>query len=442
MERQIRYARSGEANLAYMVVGDGPVDLFFASGNLSHIEHVWEEPGLARFLTRLSGFSRLILYDRRGVGMSDPADVDAPLEHDVDDIRAVLDAAGSERAFLLGYVTGGIPVVRFASEHPDRVQGLVFYAAVSRAVAAPGYDWTHDAAERTVLIDDLLERWGTGANFGRVAPSVAGDERMRSWYARLERLSASPGAMRQLAHAFQDADIRPLLPDLRAPTLVVHRAGDRLIDVRHSRFLAGQIPGAHYVELPGEDNLPSAGDAEALLGELEEFVTGRRHGAERERALLTVLFTDVVDSTAQASRLGDKRWRDLLSAHDDAVRREIARYQGQEIKTIGDAFLVVFEGAPSRAVRCARAIVREVGELGLAVRAGLHTGECELLGDDVAGMAVHIAARVAGLAAAGEVLASGTTYGTVVGSGLSFAWRGDEPLRGVSDHWPIFTLAD
>jgi len=437
-----RYARSGDVNLAYMVVGDGPVDLVFSFGNQSHIEHLWEEPGLARFLERLAGFTRLILYDRRGVGMSDPIGPDAAPGHDVDDLGAVLDAAGSERAILLGYVTGGPTSVAFAARHPERVSALILYASVARAVAAPGYDWTHNDAEREVRIAALIESWGTGANFDRVAPSLADDERMRAWYSRLERLSASPGTMRLMSETFREVDIRPLLPDLDVPTLIVHRSGDRLIDVRHSRFLAEQIPGAQYVELPGEDNLPSAGDSEAIMGEIEQFVTGGRRGSERERALLTVLFTDIVDATGRAADIGDKRWRDLLHAHDLAVRREIERFDGAEIKTIGDAFLVVFDGAPSRGVRCARAIVQATNDLGLPVRAGLHTGECEIIGEDVGGMAVHVAARVAALAQAGEVLASGTTYGTVVGSGLSFEYRGGHPLKGVADHWPIFALID
>jgi class 3 adenylate cyclase len=442
MAPTIQYARSGEATLAYMVVGDGPVDLVFSFGNQSHIEHVWDEPGLARFFERLAAFTRLILYDRRGVGMSDPLAVDAPDDHDVDDLGAVMDATGSERAILMGYTTGGPTVVSFAAKYPERVSALVLYATIARAVSAPGYDWTHNDAERKLRIEALLASWGTGANFDRVAPSLADDDRVRAWYARLERLSNSPGTMARMAATFQSVDIRELLPTLAMPTLIIHRAGDRLIDVRHSRFLAEQIPGAQYVELPGEDNLPSAGDSEAILGEIEQFVTGGRRESERDRALLTVLFTDIVDATVRAQQLGDKRWRDLLHAHDQAVRREVARFDGSEIKTIGDAFLIVFDGAPSRAVRCARAIIEAAAALDLPVRIGLHTGECEIIGEDIGGMAVHIASRVAGVAQAGEVLTSGTTYGTVVGSGLSFESRGEHALKGVSGQWPIFALTD
>ncbi len=434
------YARAGDVNIAYSISGAGPVDVVFASGNITHIEHYWEDPSLRRFLERIGSFARLIMYDQRGTGMSDLIAPGAPPDHDVSDLLSVLDAAESERAILFGYITGGPTIVKLATSHPERVSALVFYASISRAVSAPGYEWTHNDEERAQAIENLVEHWGTGHNFDRIAPSNAGDERMREWYARLERLSASPGGMRQLAAAFSDADVRDLLPLLNVPTLVMHRTGDRLIDVQHSRFLAEHIPGARYVELPGDDNLPSAGDSEAILGELEEFVTGGRRGGESERALLTVLFTDIVDATVRASDLGDKRWRDLLSVHDATVRDLIARYDGLEVKTIGDAFLITFDGAPSRAIRCAGAINAAMYELGLPVRAGLHTGECEIIGDDVGGMAVHIASRVVGLAEPGEVLTSGTTYGTVVGSGLGFEWRGDHELKGVPGRWPIFCL--
>jgi len=272
-----------------------------------------------------------------------------------------------------------------------------------------------------------------------VAPSRTGDAAMRAWLARLERLSASPGQVRGMVETFGSTDVRPDLPELRVPTLVLHRSGDRMIDVRHSRYLAEHIPGARYVELDGVDNLPSAGDAAAVLGEIEEFLTGGRSRSV-ERALLTVLFSDIVGSTARAARLGDARWRELLTAHDAAIRRELDRFGGREVKTIGDAFLATFAGAPSPAVRCAAAIVDAARGLGLELRVGLHTGECEVIGDDVGGMAVHIAARVAGVAGAGEVLASGTTYGTVVGSGLHFEDRGGRALDGVPGMWPIFAL--
>jgi class 3 adenylate cyclase len=264
---------------------------------------------------------------------------------------------------------------------------------------------------------------------------------MRDWYGRMERLSSTPAGFLTLAGNHERAEIRHLLPEVRVPTLVVHRTGDQLIDVRHSRFLAERIAGARLVELPGDDSLPMLGDSDALLGEIEEFLTGRRHAnSGLQRRLLTVLFTDVVDATGHAARLGDGRWRDLLAAHDDAIRREVQRYGGREVKTVGDGFLATFGGPPSDALRCARTVVDAVRALGIELRAGLHTGECELVGADVGGMAVHIAARVCRMAAAGEVLTSGTVYGTVVGSGLEFDWRGSHELRGVPGTWPIFAL--
>jgi class 3 adenylate cyclase len=285
----------------------------------------------------------------------------------------------------------------------------------------------------------MAEQWGTGANLEVVAPSRVDDAGMRTWLARLERLSASPGEVRAMAQTFGANDIRADLPELNVPTLILHRSGDRMIDVRHSRYIAERVPGARFVELEGIDNLPSSGDSGAVLGEIEEFLTGGRSRSV-ERALLTVLFSDIVGSTAHAARMGDARWREALAAHDNAIRRELDRFGGREVKTIGDAFLATFDGAPSPAVRCAREIVAAVATLGLELRVGLHTGECEVIGDDVGGMAVHIAARVAGAAQPGQVLASGTTYGTVVGSGLHWDDHGARPLAGVPGLWPIFAL--
>jgi class 3 adenylate cyclase/alpha-beta hydrolase superfamily lysophospholipase len=436
---ETRYAQQGETTLAWTAVGDGPTDLLFLPGIISHIEHVWDDPGMAGFLERLSSFARVILMDRRGSGLSDPLDGALELEDEVDDVIAVLDAAESECAVLLGYLTGGPLAIKVAAERPERVRALVLYAAVARSLSAPGYDWASDARERSAAFDRMIERWGTGAMLDDIAPTRAGDTRLRSWLARLERLSSSPGELRRAARTLSDFDVRADLGELRVPTLILHRMGDRLIDVRHSRYMAERIPGARYVELDGIDNLPSVGDTTALLGEIEEFLTGgRRRLGERE--LLTILFSDIVGSTGHAARLGDAGWRDLLVAHDAVVRRELDRFGGREVKTIGDAFLVSFDGPPSRAVRCAQALVDGLAPLGLTVRIGLHTGECEVLGDDVGGMAVHIAARVAALAEPGEVLASGTVYGTVVGAGVRFKDRGTHRLRDVPGRWPLFAV--
>jgi class 3 adenylate cyclase len=436
---ETRYAQRGETSLAWTTVGDGRTDLLFLPGIISHVEHVWDDPGMASFLERLCSFARVILMDRRGSGLSDSLDGALPLEDEVDDVIAVLDAAGSECAVLLGYLTGGPLAIKVAAERPERVRALVLYATTARSLAAPGYDWASDEQERSAAFDRMIQRWGTGAMLDEIAPSRANDVRLRAWLARLERLSSSPGELRRAARSLRDFDVRGGLGGLRVPTLILHRMGDRLIDVRHSRYMAERIPGARYVELDGVDNLPSVGDTSALLGEIEEFLTGgRRRLGERE--LLTILFSDIVGSTSHAARLGDAGWRDLLVAHDAVVRRELDRFGGREVKTIGDAFLVAFDGPPSRAVRCAQAIVDGLEPLGLAVRIGLHTGECEVLADDVGGMAVHIAARVAALAEPAEVLASGTVYGTVVGAGFRFKDRGTHELRDVPGRWPLFAV--
>jgi len=438
MAPRTRYAVNGDVTLAYQVHGEGPLDLLFVSAFISHVEHVWEDPGLARFLTRLSGFARLIIMDRRGSGLSD----DGPLgiEQEVADIDAVLDAAGSERAGLLSYTAGGPLAALYAARNPQRVTGLALYACMLRATGDDDLPWQVSAAERDARFGKILEQWGEGSNLELLAPSSADDPQLRQWFARLERLAASPGRVRRLIAAAGDADVRPALADITVPTIVLHRTDDAFMDVRHSREYARRIPGARLVELPGRDSLPSSGDSDALLGEIEEFFTGHRLGAEQERALLTVLFSDIVGSTDRLAVMGDKRWRDLLAVHEHEVRRTLQAFDGELIQQIGDGFLAVFDGGPSRAVRCGRALRQAVAAQGVDVRIGLHTGECEIIGNDIGGMAVHIAARVGALAAAGEILVSGTTYGTVVGAGLDFDYRGEHRLKGVPGRWPIFAL--
>jgi class 3 adenylate cyclase len=431
-----RYACNGDVNIAYRVHGEGPIDLLFVSAFISHVEHLWEDPGLARFLDRLAGFARLILMDRRGSGLSD----DGPLgvEHEIADIQAVLDAAGSERAALLSYTAGGPLAAIFAARHPERVSALILYACMLRATRDDDLSWLQATDERDARFEEILQRWREGAMIDALAPSAAGDEVLKAWFGRLTRLAASPGRMRRLIAALAEIDPRPELARIEAPTLVLHRTHDAFVDVRHSREYARRIPGAQLVELSGGDSLPSAGDSDALLGEIEEFLTGGRRGAEHERALLTVLFSDIVGSTELVAELGDKRWRDLLSVHEGDVRRTLRRFDGRLLQRVGDGFLAVFDGAPSRAVRCARALRDDVA--GVHVRIGLHTGECEVIGDDIVGMAVHIAARVGALAEGGEILVSGTTYGTIVGAGLDFDYRGEHRLKGVSGRWPVFAL--
>lgn len=440
MAQITRYARNGDVNIAFQVHGDGPIDLLFVSAFINHVEHIWEEPGLARFLTRLTGFARLIVMDRRSSGLSD----DGPLgvEHECGDILAVLDAAASERTAVLSYTAGGPLAAIFAARHPERVGALVLYACMLRATRDEDLPWLQDAQERDARFEALLEHWGEATMIDALAPSAVGDEELKAWFGRLTRLAASPGRMRRLIDAMAAIDPRPDLGRIAVPTLVVHRTGDAFMDVRHSREYARRIAGARLVELPGSDSLPSAGDSDALLGEIEEFLTGGRRGAERERALLTVMFSDIVGSTARAAELGDKRWRDVLSVHDSDVRRTLQSFDGRVLNRTGDGFLSVFDGGPSRAVRCARALRDRVARHGIELRIGLHTGECEVIADDIVGMAVHIAARVGALAQGGEILVSGTTYGTIVGSGLDFDYRGEHRLRGVPGRWPLFALDD
>jgi class 3 adenylate cyclase len=441
-EGRVRWAQNADgAHIAYRVIGDGPVGLVFLGGFLSHIDVLLEEPGLRRWWERLGSFSRVILVDRRGCGLSDGAHGPVTLGDEVEDLVAVLDDAGVERVALQAYASGGMLAVAFAAAHPERTLALILYASMVATVRDEALPWTLDVEERRARAQSHAQTWGTGHNLEEMAPSAAHDPRMREWLARLERLSTTPAGMLRLVANMEDVDVRPLLPALRVPTLVVHRSGDRFIDPGHSRVLAEGIPGARYVELPGQDSLAMLGDTDALLGEVEEFLTGSRvTTAGLHRRLLTVLFTDIVDATGHAARMGDARWRDLLSAHDDAIRREVQRYGGREVKTVGDGYLAAFEGPPSDALRCARTVVAAVRGLGIRIRAGLHTGECELIGDDLGGMAVHIAARVCAMAAPDEVLTSGTVYGTVVGSGLEFELRGTHELRGVPGRWPIFAL--
>ena len=433
-----RYAHNGEVNLAYQVHGDGPIDLLLVISFISHVEHLWEDPGFARFLTRLTQFARLIIWDRRGSGLSD----DGPLgiEHEIGDINAVLEAAGSERPAVLAYNAGGPLAALYAARFPERVGALVLYGCLLHTVRDDDLPWMEREEERERRVGGIISRWGEGTNLSVLAPTAADDPQMRAWLARLERLAASPGQARRLVTAAGEADVRPALAEISAPTLVLHRTGEVFVDVRHGREYAARIAGAHIVELPGVDSLPSAGDTDAILGEIEEFLTGGRRGGEQERALLTVLFTDIVGSTARAAVMGDKRWRDLLAVHDTEVRRTLRAFDGDVIQRIGDGFLAVFDGAPSRAVRCASALRDAVAAQGVDLRIGLHTGECEIIGDDVGGMAVHIAARVGSLAGPGEILVSGTTYGTVFGAGLDFDYRGDQILKGVPGRWPLFAL--
>jgi class 3 adenylate cyclase len=397
---------------------------------------------MRRFLERLAVFNRLILFDRRGTGLSDRTFDEQTLERDTLDALAVLDAAGSERAALLTYSLGGLVGVQLAAEHPERVGALIMYASVARTSWAPDYDWALKADERRVLVERNAEAWGKIDNpvLQTLAPSMAGDPALAEWFARMQRLAASPAEARAMSGSMLDLDVREALAQVRVPTLVMHRSRDQAWDIRHSRYLAENIAGARLVELDGRDSFPFVGDSDSIVEEIEEFLTGGRRGGEIARGLLTVMFTDIVDATARAAKLGDGHWRDLLAHHDEEVRAQLGRFGGREVKTVGDGFLATFDGPPSRALRCSLAITAATRELGIEVRIGVHTGECELIGDDVGGMAVHIASRVNGLAAPGEVLVSGTVYGTVVGGPFTFEDRGFHELKGVPGRWPLFRL--
>jgi len=437
-----RYARSGDATIAYQVAGEGALDLLFLPGWISQIEQLWDASAMRRFLERLAVFNRLILFDRRGSGLSDSVGEPYTLEQEARDALAVLDAVGSERAALLTYGLGGPVGALLAAEHPERVGALIMYASIARTSWAPDYDWAMTVEDRAQWTERTVATWGEtdGPGLAVLAPSMADDPALAAWYARLQRLAASPSQARILLNAAADLDVRDTLPRIRVPTLVMHRSRDNAWDPRHSRYLADHIPGARHVELEGVDSFPFIGDSDAIVEEIEEFLTGGRSGGELARALLTVMFTDIVDATACAARLGDGRWRDLLAEHDTRVREQLVRFGGREIKTVGDGFLVTFQGPPSRALRCSLEIIAVARELNIEVRIGVHTGECELIGEDVGGMAVHIASRVNGLAGPGEVLVSGTVFGTVVGGPFAFEDRGFHELKGVPGRWPLFAL--
>ncbi len=425
------YAHSGEASIAYQVVGDGPLNLVLANGPCSHIEIAWEEPTTARCLRRLASFARLVLFDRRGTGLSDPVSRPPTLEQQMDDLGAVLDDAGIERTALYGANDLGLCAL-YAATYPDQVSSLVL-----SGVAATG-SRTMTPQVEALIADALENRWGDGTLLQLWAPSQIGNRAFEEWWARMQRSAVSPGMARQILEMIAQTDLRAVLPTIRVPTLVMHTTENAYIPVELGREVADLIPGARYVEYPGTDTYSWL--VEPWMDELEEFLTGRRSDGETDRVLATVMFTDIVGSTEAASRLGDGRWRQLLNAHNDVVRGALERWRGTEIKSTGDGFLATFDG-PARAVRCASEIIDGLTPLGLDVRTGLHTGECELVGGDVAGMAVHIGARVMAHAEPGEVLASSTVKDLVVGSELQFEDRGSHALKGVPDEWRLFALA-
>jgi class 3 adenylate cyclase len=435
-----RYAKSGDVNIAYLAEGDAPLDMVWISPWISQVEYLWAEDSLGRVMDRFKKFSRVITFDRRGSGLSDPLSGAPTLEEQMDDVIAVMDAAGSKRAAIAGTLEGGPMAALFAATHPDRVSHLVLYATFARATSAPGYDWTWSAEERQMHMDEAVAHWGEGLVATGVAPSQAGDPDFVEWAARLERLAASPATIRRIFDLIGEIDVRDILPSIRVPTLVMHRREDTFIHLEHSRYIAEHIPDARLVLLEGGDNMFSIGDAEGLVGEIEEFLTGERHEVESDRMLATVLFTDICGSTERAAQVGDRSWRYMLERHDALFRRALDRHRGREVKRTGDGFLATFDG-PARAIRCAADVTDSIGSIGIQVRAGLHTGELEVMDGDLGGLAVHIAARVMDQAGPNEVLVSSTVKDLVVGSGIEFEERGEHELRGVPGEWRLFSVS-
>jgi class 3 adenylate cyclase len=433
MQPVTQYARSGDVHIAYQAFGAGPINLVMVPGFVSNIENYWDEPDLARFLRRLGSYARVVTFDKRGTGMSDRVTELPGLEQRMDDLRAVMDAAGMEQAAVLGISEGAPLSILFAATYPDRCRALVLYGSFSR------FSYWFPTEEALAAFFGYVERaWGTGGSLHRFAPSRANDAAFQRWWGRNERLGASPAAVTALMRMNSQIDISGILPAVRVPALVIHRTGDKAVNVEGGRDVAAHIPGARLVEFPGEDHIYYVGEnADEIADEIEEFLTGSRAPVAADRVLATVLFTDIVGSTEKAAALGDQRWRDVLNNHHATIRRNLARFRGHEVKTTGDGFLATFDG-PARGVRCACAIADEIRALGIEVRAGLHTGECEMIGDDVGGIAVHIGARVAALAGAGEVLVSSTVKDLVAGSGLRFADRGSQSLKGIPGEWHIF----
>lgn len=440
MRPTTKYARSGDVNIAYQVVGEGPFDLVYVPGWVTNLESGWEHPLVERYYRRLASFSRLILFDKRGTGLSDrvPASELPTLEQRMDDVRAVMEAVGSDRAAVMGHSEGGNMCVLFAATYPKRTIALVTFGIFVKRISSPAYPWAPTTEEREAWLRRVGDEWGGAIDLDVLAPTLAQDPGFREWWSTYLRLSASPSAAVALGRMNTQIDVTSILPTVRVPTLVIHRVGDRDVRVEEARYIAERIPGARLVELPGDDHLPWTPDMDLALDEVERFLTGSIRHHEPDRVLTTVLFTDLVDSTARAAESGDRRWRQTLQDHLRTVRRELERFRGREVKTTGDGFLATFDG-PARAIRCALAIRNAARQAGLEVRAGLHTGECETMPDDIGGIAVHIASRVVAEAAPGEVLVSRTVRDLVAGSGIEFEDRGSRALKGLDAEWRLFS---
>lgn len=432
MSPKTQYAKSGEVHIAYQVYGQGEKDLIFVPGFISQIEHYWEEPTWARWLTRLGKFARVVLFDKRGTGLSDRVAV-PPMDERMDDIRAVMDAVGMEKASVMGISEGGSLASVFAAYHPQRCENLILYGAF-----ASFKSWFPTEEALKQLFDYIDTAWGSGTSVPHFVPSKTGDMQFQEWWGKYERLGASPRDVARIMRMNSQIDITDILPAIKAPTLVLHKTEDVLIDIEGGRTLARLIPGAKLVELPGKDHFVFIGsEADQILSEIEEFITGTKTEPVIDRVLAAVVFTDIVDSTIHAQRLGDKAWRELLDAHDQVVRQELTRFRGNEVKSLGDGFLATFDG-PGRAIRCAKAICDAVSKLGIDVRVGVHTGEVEVTPSDVRGIAVHIASRIAALGKGNEIIVSRTVKDLVAGSGFGFEDLGSHQLKGISEDWQVY----
>jgi class 3 adenylate cyclase len=426
-------------HIAYQVVGEGPIDILWIPTWIWQVEHMWQDAWTTRLLRDLGRFSRVILFDRRGTGLSDPVLGAPTLEEQMDDVVAVMDAVGSRQAAVVAMLEAGAMACLFAATHPERARALVLYQAMPRMTSAPDYEWPPTREVRAEWTENMAKDWGSGARVIGFAHSTS--EEFREWAGRLERLAASPGTALAFNRMLTEVDVRPVLPLIQAPTLLLDRPGDANIDGRHAGYLREHIPDSHLVELPGSHTLPFGPGQDDFLAEIEEFLTGTRRPHDSERVLATVMFSDIVDSTRRAAEMGDRSWRDLLQSLEGVVGGELKSFRGQAIKTMGDGFLATFDG-PARAIRCAAAI-RDTAKsrFSLETRTGLHTGEVEVMGRDVGGLAVHIAARVIGQAGPGEVVVSNTVKDLVVGSGIAFEDRGEHELRGVPDRWRLWAVS-
>lgn len=438
---ETKYARSGDVHIAYQVIGDGPIDLVFVPGWVSHVELSWEVSVYASFLIKLASFSRLIIFDKRGTGLSDRVGLrNLPtLEERAEDLLVVMDAVGSEKAAVFGFSEGGNMSAYFAASHPERTIALVMFGTFAKRIWAPDYPWAPKPEDREREIVGVERDWGGGLDLEKYMPSMMHDQSFLESMATYLRRSASPGAAVALLRMNTQIDISGILPTIRSPSLVLHRTGDRDANIEEGRWIADKIPGSQFVELPGEDHFPYVGDQDAVVDHVQEFLTGELPKKPVTRVLASILFTDIVSSTKAAGEMGDAAWRELLNRHDQMCRSTIDRFQGENVKSTGDGILATFDG-PGRAVSCAKIIIDEGKKMGIEIRAGVHVGEVELRDDEIAGVAVHLCARVSGQAGGGEVLVSRTVRDLVAGSDHKFAARGDFALKGFDEKWALYAL--